>query len=98
VHRFQLDVRGNAIYAGCQFATLMLLAKLVSARTGGAVRFGFAVVYPVMMLRTCNFGRYDFGRSSAESISPLPSASLLTRRWALVIIFAITQILDIGGN
>ena len=40
---------GNAVYAGGQFATLMLLAKLVRPELVGRYALGLAVVYPVMM-------------------------------------------------
>src|SRR3984957_6317922 len=41
---------GNAIYAAGQFATLMLLAKMVRPEQVGQYALGLALVYPVMML------------------------------------------------
>src|ERR1700731_4716082 len=40
---------GNAVYAGGQFATLMLFAKLVRPELVGQYALGLAIVYPVMM-------------------------------------------------
>src|SRR5579864_9323928 len=40
---------GNAVYAGAQFAVLMLLAKLVRPEMVGQYALGLALVYPVMM-------------------------------------------------
>ncbi len=40
---------GNSIYAGGQFAMLVLLAKLVRPELVGQYALGLAVVYPVMM-------------------------------------------------
>ncbi|HEY6943760.1 MAG TPA: hypothetical protein VI431_01370, partial [Candidatus Acidoferrum sp.] len=45
---------GNAIYAGGQFATLMLLAKLVRPEMVGQYALGLAVVYPAMMFTNLN--------------------------------------------
>ena len=41
---------GNSIYAGGQFAMLVLLAKLVRPELVGQYALGLAVVYPVTML------------------------------------------------
>src|SRR5262249_54015187 len=42
-------VAGNTIYAGCQWAMLMVIAKLGSADAVGAFALAFAVTAPVMM-------------------------------------------------
>jgi O-antigen/teichoic acid export membrane protein len=85
---------GNAIYAGGQFATLMLFAKLVRPELVGQYALGLAIVYPVMMFANMQLRavmtsaarpRIDFGQYL--------SLRLLTTSLALVIIFAITQIL-----
>ena len=47
---FSWTFAGNAIYAGGQFAMLMLLAKLVPPELVGQYALGLAIVYPVMML------------------------------------------------
>ncbi len=41
---------GNAVYAGCQWAILMVLAKVGSARMVGQFALGLAVTAPVFML------------------------------------------------
>jgi O-antigen/teichoic acid export membrane protein len=41
---------GNTIYAGCQWAMLMVVAKLASAESVGAFALAFAITAPVMML------------------------------------------------
>ena len=40
---------GNAVYAAGQFATLVVLAKLLPPEMVGRYALGLAVVYPVMM-------------------------------------------------
>jgi O-antigen/teichoic acid export membrane protein len=85
---------GNAIYAGCQFAVLMLLAKLLRPELVGEYALGLAIVYPVIALmsfqlrsvlasdiyRQTHFGHYL-------------SLRLLTTALALIIVFAITRVL-----
>lgn len=85
---------GNAIYAGGQFAMLMLLAKLVSPELVGQYALGLAIVYPVMMLTNLQL------RAVMTSNVRQPvhfghylSLRLLTTSLALAIIFAITQVL-----
>src|SRR5258708_29812980 len=46
---FSWTLVGTAIYAGGQFATLMLLAKLVRPELVGRYALGLAIVYPAMM-------------------------------------------------
>jgi len=85
---------GNAIYAGGQFATLMLLAKLLPPELVGRYALGLAIVYPVIALtsfqlravvasdiyRQTHFGHYL-------------SLRLLTTSLALMIVLAVTRIL-----
>lgn len=85
---------GNAAYGCCQWATLMLLAKLIRPELVGQYALGLAIVYPVIALtsfqlravvasdiyRQIHFGHYL-------------SLRLLTTALALMIVFAITQIL-----
>ena len=85
---------GNAIYAGGQFATLMLLAKLVQPELVGQYALGLAVVYPVV-----NFVNLQLRAIMTSEGRPQThfghylGLRLLTTTLALVIIFAITQIL-----
>ena len=88
---------GNAVYAGGQFATLMLLAKLLQPEYVGQYALALAVVYPVIQLtnlqlravmtsdtrRRTHFGHYF-------------SLRVLTTLSALVVIFSITQLLRYG--
>jgi O-antigen/teichoic acid export membrane protein len=61
---------GNAVYSGCQWAILMLLAKLGSPEMVGEFALGLAVATPVIMLANLNLRsvlttdvrrRLDFG-------------------------------------
>lgn len=85
---------GNAIYAGGQFATLMLLAKLVRPELVGQYALGLAVVYPVMMFTNLQL-RAVMSSGSRQNIhfGNYLSLRLLTTSLALVIVFAVTQIL-----
>jgi O-antigen/teichoic acid export membrane protein len=85
---------GNAIYAGGQFATLMLLAKLVRPELVGQYALSLAVVYPVMMLTNMQLRSVmTSGARQQTHFGHYLSLRLLTTSLALVIIFAITQIL-----
>jgi O-antigen/teichoic acid export membrane protein len=85
---------GNAIYAAGQFATLMLLAKLVRPEQVGQYALGLAVVYPVMMLTNMQLRAVmTSGARQQTDFGHYLSLRLLTTLLALVIIFAITQIL-----
>src|SRR2546430_7623684 len=90
---------GNAIYAGGQFATLMLLAKLVRPELVGQYALGLAVVYPVMMLTNMQLRAVmTSGARQQTHFGHYLSLRLVTTSLALVIIFAITQILGYGRN
>jgi O-antigen/teichoic acid export membrane protein len=85
---------GNAIYAAGQFATLMLLAKLVRPELVGQYALGLAVVYPVMMLTNMQLRAVmTSGARQQTHFGHYLSLRLLATSLALVIIFAITQIL-----
>jgi len=85
---------GNAIYAGGQFATLMLLAKLVRPELIGQYALGLAVVYPVMMLTNMQLRAVMTSSARQQThFGHYLSLRLLTTSLALGIIFAITQIL-----
>ena len=85
---------GNAIYAGGQFATLMLLAKLLRPEMVGQYALGLAVVYPVMMLTNLQLRAVmTSGARQQTHFGYYLSLRLLTTSLALVIIFAITQVL-----
>src|SRR6202165_403042 len=85
---------GNAIYAGGQFATLMLLAKLLQPERVGQYALGLAVVYPVINLTNLQLRAImTSGTHQQAHFGHYLSLRLLTTSLALVIIFAITQIL-----
>jgi len=85
---------GNAIYAGGQFAMLVLLAKLVRPELVGQYALGLAVVYPVMMLTNLQLRAVmTSGARRQTDFGHYLSLRLLTTSLALMIIFAITQVL-----
>ncbi len=85
---------GNAVYAAGQFATLMLLAKLVRPELVGQYALGLAIVYPVMMLTNMQLRAVmTSGARQQTHFGDYLSLRLLTTSLGLVIIFAITQIL-----
>jgi O-antigen/teichoic acid export membrane protein len=85
---------GNAIYAGGQFAMLMLLAKLVSPELVGQYALGLAIVYPVMMLTNLQLRAVMTSATHQQAhFGHYLSLRLLTTSVALLIIFAITQVL-----
>ena len=88
---------GNAIYAGGQFAMLVLLAKLVRPELVGQYALGLAVVYPVMMLTNLQLRAVmTSGARRQTDFGHYLSLRLLTTSLALVIIFGITQVLRYG--
>ncbi len=90
---------GNAIYAGGQFATLMLLAKMVRPELVGQYALGLAIVYPVMMLTNMQLRAVMTSRARQQThFGDYLSLRLLTTSLALVIIFAITQVLGYRGD
>src|SRR5215469_2178998 len=85
---------GNAVYAGGQFAILMLLAKLVQPELVGQYALGLAVVYPVMMFT--NLQLRAVLTSDIRQRTPFGyylGLRLLTTSLAFAIVFAITQVL-----
>src|SRR6266404_4588474 len=88
---------GNSIYAGGQFAMLVLLAKLVRPELVGQYALGLAVVYPVMMLTNLQLRAVmTSGARRQTDFGHYLSLRLLTTSLALMIIFAITQVLRYG--
>lgn len=85
---------GNAVYAGGQFLTLMLLAKLVRPQLVGQYALGLAVVYPVMMFTNLQL-RSVFTSGSRQHIhfNNYLGLRVLTTSLAFVIIFAVARIL-----
>lgn len=85
---------GNSIYAGGQFAMLMLLAKLIRPELVGQYALGLAVVYPVMMFTNLQLRAVmTSGARRQTHFGHYLSLRLLMTSLALVIIFAITQVL-----
>ena len=88
---------GNAVYAGGQFAVLMLLAKLVRPEMVGQYALGLALVYPVMMFT--NLQLRAVLTSDIRERTPFGyylGLRLLTTSLGFAIVFAITQILGYG--
>jgi len=86
---------GNAVYAGGQFAALMLLAKLLPPELVGQYALGLALVYPVINLTNLQL-RAVMTSSNHQCMhfGHYLSLRLLTTLLALVIIFVITQVLE----
>lgn len=85
---------GTAIYAGGQFATLVLLAKLVRPELVGRYALGLAVVYPVMMFTNLQLRAVITSGSRPHThFGHYLTLRLVSTSLALVLIFAITQIL-----
>lgn len=85
---------GNAVYAGGQFATLILLAKLLRPEMVGQYALGLAVVYPVMMF--ANLQLRAVITSDVREQTPFGfylGLRLLTTSLGLAIVFIITQLL-----
>jgi len=90
---------GNAIYAGGQFATLMLLAKLIRPEMVGQYALGLALVYPVMLLTNMQLRAVLISNTSQQvRFGHYLGLRLLTTSLGLAIVFAITQILSYGRN
>ena len=94
---FSWTLVGNAVYAGGQFATLILLAKLLRPEMVGQYALGLAVVYPVMTFTNLQL-RAVMSSGSREDIhfGNYLSLRLLTTSLALGIVFAVTQIFGYG--
>jgi O-antigen/teichoic acid export membrane protein len=91
---FSWTLVGNAIYGGGQFATLMLLAKLVRPELVGQYALGLAVVYPVMMFTNLQLRALMSSGSRKEiHFGNYLSLRLLTTSLAFALIFGVTQIL-----
>ena len=85
---------GNTVYAGGQFATLVLLTKLVSTEMVGQYALGLALVYPVMMLTNMQLRSVMIsGDRKQLHFGHFLSLRLLSTSVAFVIIIAITQLL-----
>jgi O-antigen/teichoic acid export membrane protein len=90
---------GNAIYAGGQFLTLMLLAKLVSPELVGQYALGLAIVYPVMMLTNLQLRAIMTSDARQQAhFGHYLSLRFLTTSVGLVIIFVITRALGYSWN
>src|SRR6266446_8041756 len=92
---FSWTLVGNAVYAGGQFAALMLLAKLLPPELVGQYALGLALVYPVINLTNLQL-RAVMTSSNHQCMhfGHYLSLRLLTTLLALVIIFVITQVLE----
>ncbi|HEV2522551.1 MAG TPA: oligosaccharide flippase family protein [Candidatus Acidoferrales bacterium] len=96
---FTWMLAGNAVYAGGQFATLMLLAKLIRPELVGQYALGLAVVYPVMLLTNLQLRAVlTSGARERTHFGHFLSLRLLTTSLALLIIFAITRVLTYSWN
>jgi O-antigen/teichoic acid export membrane protein len=90
---------GNAVYAGGQFATLMLLAKLLQPERVGQYALALAMVYPVIQLTNLQLRAVMTSDTRQRThFGHYFSLRLLTTLLALVVIFFITQVLRYGGE
>lgn len=94
---FSWTLVGNAVYAGGQFATLMLLAKLLQPERVGQYALALAVVYPVIQLTNLQLRAVMTSDTRQRThFGNYFSLRLLTTLLALVVIFFITQVLRYG--
>jgi O-antigen/teichoic acid export membrane protein len=94
---FLWTLAGNVIYAGGQFATLILLAKLVRPEKVGEYALGLAIVYPVMMFTNLQLRAViSAGNHQEIHFGNYVGLRLLSTLLAFVIISAATQILGYG--
>lgn len=85
---------GNAIYAGGQFAVLMLLAKLVQPEMVGQYALGLALVYPVMMFTNLQLRAVMTSDTQRKvGFGHYLGLRLMSTSLALVAVFTITRIL-----
>ncbi len=94
---FSWMLAGNAVYAGGQFATLMLLAKLLRPEMVGQYALGLAVVYPVMMF--ANLQLRAVITSDLREQTPFGyylGLRLLTTSLGLAAVLLLTQLLRYG--
>lgn len=90
---------GNAVYAGAQFATLMLLTKLVQPEMVGQYALGLAIVYPVMMFANLQLRAMMTSEARPQTrFGDYLGLRLLTTSLSLAVIFAITQLLHYRGQ
>lgn len=91
---FRWTFVGNAVYAAGQFATLMLLAKLVRPELVGQYALGLALVYPLMMFTNLQLRAVMTSRVDED----IPFGHYLSLRLemtalALIVLLATTRIL-----
>jgi O-antigen/teichoic acid export membrane protein len=85
---------GNAIYAGGQFAVLMLLAKLVQPEMVGQYALGLALVYPVMMFTNLQLRAVMTSDTQQKvGFGHYLGLRMMSTSLALVAVFTITRIL-----
>jgi len=88
---------GNAVYAGGQFATLMLLAKLLQPEYVGQYALALAMVYPVIQLTNLQLRAVMTSDTRQRThFGHYFSLRVLMTLSALVVIFSITQLLRYG--
>jgi len=90
---------GNVVYAGGQFATLMLLAKLVRPEMVGQYALGLALVYPVMLFTNLQLRAVMTSNDRQQvAFGHYLGLRLLTTALALAVVFAFTQVLRYERN
>src|SRR5215467_4126730 len=90
---------GNAIYAGGQFAALMLLAKMVRPEMVGQYALGLALVYPVMLFTNLQLRAVMTSNDRQQvAFGHYLGLRLLTTALALAVVFAFTQVLRYERN
>jgi O-antigen/teichoic acid export membrane protein len=91
---FSWTLLGNAVYAGAQFAVLMLLAKLLRPEMVGQYALGLALVYPVMMFTNLQL-RAVLSSDTTEKVAfgHYLGLRLVMTALAFVSVFVMAQIL-----
>jgi O-antigen/teichoic acid export membrane protein len=90
---FSWTLVGNAVYAGGQFAILMLLAKLLLPEMVGQYALGLAIVYPVMMFTNLQLRQVMTSGSRKDvHFGNFLTLRALTTSSAFLLIFAIVRL------
>lgn len=92
---FSWTLVGNAVYAGAQFAVLMLLAKLLRPEMVGQYALGLALVYPVMMFTNLQL-RAVLSSNNTERVAfgHYLGLRLLMTALAFVAVFVVAEVLQ----
>ncbi|MCY7273611.1 MAG: lipopolysaccharide biosynthesis protein, partial [Phormidesmis sp. CAN_BIN44] len=98
-HNFSWTFLGNVVYAGCQWAMLVVLAKLGTPEMVGQFTLGLAVTAPMMLL--CNLQLRAIQATDTQrqyQFSDYFSLRLVTTTLALVMIVGVVLLGGYRGD